>query len=60
MTRIEVHSTTIRRGYMAFVLHRPRGKASYDIVQVFFSPRRVDAEMDAEQYRAALQRGVIL
>ncbi len=60
MTRIEVHATTIRPGWMAFVLHRARGKVSYDIVQVFFSPRRVDAEMDAEQYRAALQRGVMV
>ncbi len=59
MTKIEIHPTTIRRGYMAFVWARPRGEASYDIIQVFFSPRRVDAEMDAEQYREALKRGVL-
>ncbi len=60
MTKIEVHPTTRRPGYMAFVLARPRGKATFDIIHVFFSPRRVDAEMDAQQYRAALQKGVML
>jgi len=60
MTRIEVHRTTIRRGWMAFVMARPRGKATFDIIQAFFGTRREDVEADAQQYRAALQRGVMV